>query len=345
MSKRPPEPSVLPSPGPEPFLEAELRSLGAELEGDLPDFEDLADLLGGEGAPEDLSGEEVLGRGDFPRIRPLLVALAARASGARGPIDTDVQHAAEALYGVLVVHDLTLGREGGRRRRVARKLLQKSAGWLGRNHLTLRAMELARHAPHPEVLGEILDTLRAFTDGQTLAQALQEGEVPTRDDWREHADAHSGALFSFCCRAGGYIGRADRAQLSALGRYGRHMGRLWHVAEDVAVLRYGEPAPYLLARAMGGRPMMPIIAASERNPEVGRAWSRLVVEPSLDDAAALTEAVLAVGGISESYAVMARESWAARKALRTLEDSAHRQRMERLAVALLKPASRAGEST
>lgn len=327
-------------PHPERFLREELRLLGEEMGDDLPAFDDLADLLGGEGAPDDVQTEDILGRGDFPRIRPILVALAARATGARGPMDAEVQHAAEVLYGVLVVHDLTLGREGGRRRRVARKLLQKSAGWLGRNHLTLRAMELARHAPHPEVLGEILDTLRAFTDSQTLSQALQEGDVPSRADWQDHADAHSGALFSFCCRAGGYIGGADRAKLSALGRYGRHMGRLWHIAEDVAVLRYGEPGAYLIARALGGRPMFPIIAASERFPELGEAWSQLVTAPVLEDAEKLAADVLAAGGLAEAYAEMAKESWAARKAIRVLDESAHRRRMERLAVALLKPAAK-----
>ncbi|TNE86006.1 MAG: hypothetical protein EP330_24020 [Deltaproteobacteria bacterium] len=341
MAERPP--TGWETPRPEPFLGDELRSLGEALGDDLPAYDDLADLIGGAGAPDDVGHEDILGRGDFPRIRPILVALAARASGARGPMDAEVQHAAEVLYGVLVVHDLTLGREGGRRRRVARKLLSKSTGWLGRNHLTLRAMELARHAPHPEVLGEILDTLRAFTDGQTLSQALQEGDVPTREDWQDHADAHSGALFSFCCRAGGYVGGADRSQLSALGRYGRHMGRLWHIAEDVAVLRYGEPGPYLVARALGGRPMFPVIAAAERYPELGEAWTQLVVNPVLEDAEELARNVLAAGGQSEAYAVMARESWAARKALRTLEDSPHRRRMEQLAVALLKPAARTAD--
>ncbi|MCO4745548.1 MAG: polyprenyl synthetase family protein [Proteobacteria bacterium] len=331
-------------PRPEPFMGDELRALGEALGDDLHNFEDLHDLLGGQGTPDDVRHEDILGRGDFPRIRPILVALAARATGAEGRMDIEVQHAAEVLYAVLVVHDLTLGREGGRRRRVARKLLQRSAGWLGRNHLTLRAIELARHAPHPDVLGEILDTLRAFTDGQTLAQALQEGDIPTREDWQEHADAHSGALFAFCCRAGGYVAGADRTKLSALGRYGRHMGRLWHIAEDVAVLRYGDPGPYLVARALGGRPMYPVVAAAERYPEIGRAWTKLVVEPVLEDAVQLAADVLAAGGNQQAYAIMAQESWAARRAIRTLDDSPHRQRLEQLAVTLLKPAARGSES-
>lgn len=327
-------------PRPEPFLEAELSELREALSGDLPSVEDLEDLLGGEGSPEDVSSETILGRGDFPRIRPILVALAARASGAQAGFDRELQYAAETLYAVLVVHDLTLGREGGRRRRVARKLLTKSASWLGRNHLTVRAMELARHAPHPDVLGEIVDTLRAFTDSQALAQGLQEGVLPTRDDWREHADSHTGALFSFCCRAGGYLGGADTARLTALGRYGRHMGRLWHVAEDMAVLRYGQPGPYLMGRALGGRPMLPVIAASERYADIAERWKTLVVHPDLELAEQLAADVLAAGGGTAAYEVMANESWRARKALRNLENSVYRDRMERLAVALLRPATR-----
>ena len=273
-----------------------------------------------------------IGRADIPRIRPILVALAARATGA-SRVDEEAQHVAELLHLALRLHDVALGREGGRRRRVARRLVQRSVGWLAGNHLTLRALELSRHS-EPGVADELLDALRAFSDAQALCRELV-GRVPEEDDWLEHADAHTGALFSFCCRTGGHLGRAELRQIAALGRYGRHVGRLWHVAEDVSMLDHGDPALHLVARALGGRPVLPVICASERDPRVGLAWKRLAFDPDPDRARALAERVRELG-IAPSREVMVRESWGARKAIRMLPESVYRAAMETLASEVAK---------
>jgi octaprenyl-diphosphate synthase len=284
-----------------------------------------------------------VGRSDVPRIRPILVALAARATGASA-VDEETQHAAELLHLALRVHDLALGREGGRRRRVARRLA-RSAGWLTGNHLVLRALELSRHAA-PGVMEELLEALRAFSDAQSLSRELV-GVVPTEADWAEHADAHTGALFAFCCRAGGHLSRAPARELLALGQFGRHMGRLWHVAEDVSVLDYGEPALHLVARASAGRPVLPVVFAGAIDPRAALAWQRLAAEGDPDQARWLAEA-LRVHGVPQSREVMAQESWRARRAIRALPESSYRAAMERLAAQVAKAGSRrlgAGSST
>lgn len=315
-------------PGPEPHVD--IGDLSDLVEGDLPDAGDLRDLVGG-------GHHEVFDRpGNHPRIRPILVALAARSAGARH-VDPQVQHAAELVHLALAVHDLALGREGGRRRRVARRVLRRSVDWLGGNHLTLRALELARHASSPHVLGELIDTLREVTEAQALSRELQRGAVPDEQDWLEHADGYTGAVFSFCCRAGGGLAGADAATLSALGRYGRHVGRLWHVAEDVAGLRHGDGPAHLLRRALAGRPVLPVIRAGEVDPAIGECWSALVRTPRLGDAEKLALAVWSVGGVERARRRMATESWAARRAIGHLPDSVYRKAMERLAATLAKP--------
>lgn len=314
----------------------ELVPAGADLDlvrdlvrDDLPADADLVDLLG-----TDWERELPLGaRPDLPRIRPILVALAARAAGASSAIEGEPLYAAELLHLALVVHDLALGKQGGRRRRVARRVVRRSVSWLGGNHLTLRALELCRHSS-PEILGELVDTLREISDGQSLARELQQGRPPSAQDWREHADAQTGALFAFCCRVGGHLARAEAPVVTALGRYGRHVGRLWHVAEDLAVLEHGEGAAHLIARAGAGRPVLVVIAAAERDPRVAVAWARLVSDPVDADAAALLARVRELGR-GPAREVMARESWAARRALRTLPESRYRATMERLAARLV----------
>jgi geranylgeranyl pyrophosphate synthase len=309
------------------------RTLAELLGDDVVQSDDLLDLLG-EHAVE-FDGE--LGLSErVPRIRPVLVTLAARASGAQGVVDADLQRAAELLHAAVVLHDVALGRGGGRRRRVAKKVVRRSVGWIGGNHLTVRTLELVRHVPNPEILGELVDTLREIADGQALVQELQrEPGMPTTEDWLDHADAHTGALFAFCCRAGGHLGDASPATVSALGRYGRHLGRLWNVAEDVEHLQGDEAAAHLLKRAMAGRPVMPVALAAERDDAVGQIWENLVRHPDAALAAELSARVLRVGGDGASREAMARESWAARRALRTLDETPYRRGLDHLAAGLI----------
>ncbi|MCA9490978.1 MAG: polyprenyl synthetase family protein [Myxococcales bacterium] len=280
-----------------------------------------------------VAGDDVVGRTNIPRIRPILVALAARATGAKA-VDAEAQHAAELLHLALRVHDLALGREGGRRRRVARRLV-RSVGWITGNRLTIRALEIARHT-EPGVLEELLSALRAFSEAQALSRELV-GEIANEDDWKDHADAHTGALFAFCCRAGGHLGGAGPRELAALGRYGRHVGRLWHVAEDVSVLAFGDPALHVVARASTGRPVLPVVVAARQEPSIAERWARLGsdVDPDPEEARALAGELRRLG-IPGSREIMAEESWRARRALRVLPDTTYRNGMDRLAAEMVK---------
>jgi geranylgeranyl pyrophosphate synthase len=295
---------------------------------DLVDDAALRDLL------SDLHADEVLrDRANIPRIRPILVALAARASGA-DQVDGEIQHAAELLHLALGFHDLALGREGGKRRRMMRRVVRRSVGWLGGNTLTLRALELVR-ATRPDALADVVDTLREFAEGHALAQEIVDGRLPSEDDWSDHADSHTGALFAFCCRAGASVSGGGPEASMSLGRYGRHLGRVWHVAEDVAALVHGPAGRHLAARASAGRPVFPVIVAMERDPSVAGAWRALVRRPEPAAAEALAAKVVTPASIGASRELMLTESLAARRALHDLPASRYRTAMEKLAVSLV----------
>lgn len=312
-----------------------LHSLSDLVRDDLAQATDVRDLL------EPLDTDELdvdrwfsAGR---PRIRPLLVVLSARASGA-SEVESEIQYAVELLHAALVVHDLALGQSGGLRRRVARRILDRSVGWMSGNHLTFRAMELVRQLPGPEVLGEMVLTLREFAEGQALATGLQRGGMPAVSDWMDHVDRHTGALFAFCCRAGALVAQDDPAVVSALGRFGRHTGRVWNVAEDLSALQSEDGAVHLLQRALAGRPVLPVIVCAEHRPEAATLWNRLVTEPDLAIAEDLLVVIQASPATRDSRARMLQESWSARRALARLPDSPYRRGMEKLVAGLLRSA-------
>lgn len=298
--------------------------------------DELRDLLGGEGANVRALFDA---RDHVPRVRPILVALSARTAGALD-VDRHALHAAELLHLALSVHDLALGQQGGRRRRVARSLAKRSVGWLAGNQVALRALELTRHTSNVEIMGDVVDTLRSFAEGQGISRDVHDGHIPNRDDWLEHADATTGALFSFCCRAGAHLAGGDPATVSTLGRYGRHLGRMWHVAEDLSALRLGNGTAHLLGRACAGRPVLPLILATEIDASMGAAWAALVNDPTAEAAELLVHQLSLVGGVSATRRIVARESWAAQRLLTSLPDSPHRRALTRLAVSLAKPSKR-----
>lgn len=314
----------------------ELESvLGGELDETMRRINDtIGDVILGEGMPTGFSPESYIAPG-VPRIRAFLVVLASRAAGGRDLRADEVAFSAELLHLAVAVHDTALGRQGGRRRRVARRLLGGAAHWLGGNHLTLRALEIARHAPAPEILNEALDTLREISEVHALAQELRDRDPDARD-YRVYAEGHTGSVFSFCTRSGARLAGADTGVMTALGQYGRHMGIAWHALEDHwAFAVPTQHLPRLLAHSIAhGRPLLPLIHAMARDPEVDGLIDRVLTEDEPADAAALRERVRASGALFETRRVVIEETLAARRALRRLEPSPELDALDALARSL-----------
>ena len=269
-----------------------------------------------------------------PRLRTLLVALAAKAAGPGDADPTDVAHVAEFLHLAVVIHDTALGRQSGRRRRVARRLLGGAAHWLGGNHLTLRALELARAVPTPEVMGEVIETMREISEGQLLSEELRHRDA-SLEDYIEYAENHSGAIYSFCARAGAQISRADRGVTGALGRFGRHLGVAWHAVDDLWLFEQDadELSHHLARRTAMGRPVLPIIKAMEVDSSVDEVVDRLC-DGEEAAAAELLELVKRGGGLNATRQLMVERSLAAKRTLRAVPASPYRDLLERVAVGM-----------
>jgi len=290
----------------------------------------LADLTRGEGMPSGFNPESHLAPG-VPRLRTLLVGLSSRAAGGEDADAKDVARVAEIMHLAVAVHDAALGRQGGRRRRVARRLLRTSAHWLGGNHLSLRALELARAVPSPEVLGEAMDAMRELAEGHALSEDLRHRDA-TEGDYREYAESHSGAIYSFCTRAGAHLGGADRPTIGAFGRYGRHVGVAWHAVEDQWLL---DQDPESLARTLArrsamGRPTLPVIRALNEDPAVDGLLDRLC---DGDDTVSgeFIDRIRVSGGMLAAKRLVVEESMAARRSLRRLPPSPYLETMDRIA--------------
>ncbi len=299
------------------------------------------DLVLGDDAPPGFAPDHHLAPG-VPRIRPLLVLLSAEVARKQSLGPTDPRRAeelavvVELLHLAIAVHDAALGRQGGRRRRAARRLVGGAVGWLGGHHITLRALEMTRNEG-PEVLGDLLDALREAAEGHALTQSLQ-GRPATASEAMSHAETHTGVVFSFACRAGARLSGAEPAIVGSLGRYGRHAGVAWHLAEDLSMLEQEDDERLLLIadRAASGRPMLPVCLAAERDAVVGALWTELTRSDDLDVVRRMLLLLEQSGAMEEGRQRLIQRSFRARRVLNTLPPSRYREAMDQLAVGLTR---------
>jgi len=315
---------------------AELERLVAEhLRDRLGNVEDTLAALAADGLPPGVSAEQVFGEGErIPRIRPVMVYLAAQASAQRDAdpaAAVEVAYVAELLHAALRVHDAALGRQDGRRRRAARRVLRGASSFVGGSPLVLRALELARHAPAPEILGDALDALRELSESQrpSMAPVMPAAAV-------EHAAARHGAVFAFSCRAGGHLAGAERPVVTRLGRYGRHVGTAWQLAEDLAAFEGTSEDAWapLVRQADAGRPVHPVLSASLVDPTLPARWARLGATGDAGLAAEIAHQVRAAGGLGATREVLAGQVWSARLALGPVPASPARDALDRIAATL-----------
>lgn len=307
----------------------------------------LGDLAGGMGSPSDFDAQRFVAPG-IPRVRPLLVLLSERAALAHeladgmapSVLDEDAaEHmamAAEMLHVAISVHDRALGMPGGRRRRAARKLLG-AVGWLGANHLTLRALELARHAPTPEVVDDVLDALREIADGHTLSESIK-GRPATAAECEELAEGYSGAVFDFACRSGARVAGGKPGVIRSLGRYGRHAGVAWHMRDDLVTMETSpDDIPEAIEETLSKHsPNFAVSLGAERDELIGEMWMKLRQEQDDDLARELQERVVASGALSVGRERLLNQTWRARKALSNLAPSPHRDALDKIAAAIAK---------
>jgi geranylgeranyl pyrophosphate synthase len=325
----------------------DLEGLGTELRDRVQRLDGtLGDLMGGMGAPENFDPSVCLTPG-IPRVRPVLVLLSERAARAhvRGDasdvtdheVTEDVAAAAELLHLAILVHDHALGSPGGRRRRAARRLLG-AVGWLGANHMTLRALELSRHAPAPELVGDLLDTLREIAEGHALSQSIDK-RVASPGECEELASGYTGAVFDFACRSGARIAGGDRAVIGGLGRFGRHAGVAWHLAEDLSVMEAPEDALVdLIDERLNKRsPNYAVSLGADVDPRIREIWMAFRSGPiDAPLAKELRSRIVDAGVMTLGRRQLVEQAWRARRALSVLRPSPDRDALDQLAANIAK---------
>jgi geranylgeranyl pyrophosphate synthase len=242
------------------------------------------------------------------RLRPLLVVLAATATGARdGEHELELVRAAvavELVHSATLVHDDVI--DGATLRRghpsVVARAGRQAAIATGDLLFSRAFAELARN-------GELVQ-LRALSDASS---ALAEGELLQREDlyathvaverYLRRCELKTAALFEAACRLGALVasgGNGDCGLADTLGLFARRIGLAFQLLDDVLdvsgpVERTGKPRGTDL---LDGTVTLPLILARQCDPSLASVDLAALHGP--EQAADLCDRIAATGALAQA---------------------------------------------
>ena len=178
-------------------------------------------------------------------LRPLLVLLAGRGTGRMGKADEMLIRAAaavEILHTASLAHDDIVDSSDIRRGSPSLHAAYGSAtavlvGDLFYARFFQEISSLQEAGAH--VRQELLDTFLAVTARMCQGEILEEmirsaGLSATMEEYMGITEAKTAELVSACCKAGALIGGAPPQVVRALSDYGRALGLLFQIADDLS---------------------------------------------------------------------------------------------------------------
>jgi octaprenyl-diphosphate synthase len=279
--------------------------------------------------------EYIVGAGG-KRLRPMLLLLAARALGHRGPDAHQLAAVVEFIHTATLLHDDVVDESDLRRgRRTANAVFGNAASVLVGDFLYSRSFQLMVELDRMEVMRILADTTNQIAEGEVLQ--LLHVRNPDTDEaaYLRVVERKTAVLFAAATRLGALLAGADAATCDAMHDYGLNLGYAFQIADDV--LDYAADAE-ALGKNLGddlaeGKATLPLIHAIKHSDDATRARLRDAVEHG--DIAAMPHVVAAIhatGGLDYSRDKARGFADAAMRALDGLPDNEATAALRGLAV-------------
>ena len=314
-------------------LTQRLVELRVFLEDDLAQVERGISDVGGGDTPAQQSVRHLLDQ-DGKRLRPICVALAARAGSGFNAAARVYAVAVELVHNATLLHDDVV--DLGDRRRgadAARIIYGNAASIFGGDWLLVDALCRIQAVGQPGVLERMLAVVKEMVLAESL-QLARRGKVrSSAADYFSIISGKTAALFRWAMFAGARAGGLDERATAALEVYGQKL--------DVA----GDPnatGKAMLTDMREGKMTYPLILAMERDPSLGPILEEAMSadEPGIDPLACarVARAVTAARAGEDSLELATKFCREAVKSLEVLPQGRARSSLE--AVAMSTPRRR-----
>ncbi len=267
------------------------------------------------------------------RIRPMLVLLSCAAVRGRAQDALHAAAAVEILHNFTLVHDDIMDNADTRRGKptVHRKWDTNVAILVGDAMLGFAYRALLR-SPNGNALRVASLLTKAYIDvciGQALDKEFETRVIVSTDEYLEMIALKTGRLISAAMEIGATIGGATRAEFRALQSFGNHLGRAFQIQDDLLDVVADERA---FGKTIGGdivegKKTFLLLHALEHATGTARqlllriARKKNVRKELVEN---VREVYMQTGAVEAAHRFIARDTNAARTALRKLGNSTSR---------------------
>ena len=205
--------------------------------------------------------------GGGKRIRPVLVLLAARLCGYRGPRAIQVAAAAEFLHTATLVHDDVVDGAATRRGRpsVNARFGTRLAILMG-DYLLATSSQLLVEDGNNDILSAYADTIRRMAEGEVLQLTNSFDTEISESLYIDVIGRKTATLLATASESGAILGDVTRSERRAVREYGWQLGVAFQLVDDA--LDYASTGEELgkapLTDLAEGKVTLPLLAALKR---------------------------------------------------------------------------------
>jgi octaprenyl-diphosphate synthase len=269
------------------------------------------------------------------RLRPMIVLLAANASGYQGRHHIDLAAIIEFIHTATLLHDDVVdGSELRRNRETANAVWGNEASVLVGDFLYSRSFEMMVEVGEMKVMEILSHATNRIAEGEVLQLLNVHNPETSEADYMEVIKRKTATLFEAGARLGGFIAGTPETEQQALADYGLHLGIAFQLVDDA--LDYdssnGEIGKNIGDDLAEGKPTLPLIQAMlKSNPADRKQIEEIIENGGLDQIDFVMQAIQQTGAIDYTKEIARREAELAKAALNALPETPYRQALAALA--------------
>ncbi|MFC4563350.1 family 2 encapsulin nanocompartment cargo protein polyprenyl transferase [Nocardiopsis mangrovi] len=243
--------------------------------------------------------------GSGKAIRPALVLLAAEAAGGRVERAMPAAVAVELVHNFSLLHDDVMDGDATRRhRRTAWSVFGVGGAILTGDALLALAFDVIAASGHPAAQDgarRLSAAVQRLVEGQSADMSFEARPQVGMAEWRDMAEAKTGALLECACALGASFGGGDSVQVAHLGAFGKSMGLAFQIVDDLLGI-WGDPETTgkpVHSDLRNRKKSLPVVAALAAGTPAAEELARLYhggPEPTEDEVARAADLVEAAGG-------------------------------------------------
>ncbi|MFY0676432.1 MAG: octaprenyl diphosphate synthase [Neptuniibacter sp.] len=269
------------------------------------------------------------------RLRPLLVLLAANATGYKGEKHIPLAAIIEFIHTATLLHDDVVDNSELRRGKdTANAKWGNAPSVLVGDFLYSRAFQIMVEIGSMEIMEVISNATNVIAEGEVLQLLNTKNPDTTEEAYMQVILGKTAMLFEAATESGAILAEADKQEQEALRLYGLHLGTAFQLIDDVMdYLSSSEEMGKNVGDDLAeGKATLPLIHAMRAGTEDQRQLVRQAIRKGgLDDLQPIMDIVKATGAIEYTQEKAQQEADKAIAALDNIPESSFKETLKLLA--------------